>query len=111
MPLPLYLDHHLLLNILLPIQREHSFATLSDALMSISTSDIVPRDFSRSTSRRKISVMPYSNLFISANLRARLFSSFFEEYRFGISPSTKLNTRPHLACPMVGVDGLNFVSM
>ena|GEM_PF-3575650 len=102
---------YLVLDILLPNLRDHSSTTFSDAFISISISDIVPRDFNRSTSSRKISVTAYSNLFFSANFKARLFSSFFEEYRFGSSPSTKLNTKPHLVCPIVGVDGLTFVSI
>ena len=80
-----------------------------NAEVNTSMSHIVPNDFIRSTSSKKDSVSSRSSLFFSANLIARLFSSVFDEYLFGISPSIKSNMNPHLACPTVGVEGFEDV--
>jgi hypothetical protein len=54
-------------------------------------------------------VVSLSILFFSANFKARLFSTFLDEYLLGISLSMKSNMKPHFACPTVGVEGLKDV--
>ncbi len=101
-----------------PYHRQSFLQLHADARLSViflnaetntSMSHIVPKDFIRSTSSKKSPVSSGFNLFFSANFIARVFSSFFDEYLFGISPSMKSNMSPHLACPIVGVDGFEDV--
>ncbi len=85
--------------------------TFWNAATSMSLSERFPHDFSLSTSIKNFSLPVQSRLFFSANLIARLFSSFLDEYFLGILLSIKLNTCPHFLCPIVGVEGFAEVRM